>query len=201
MRGIHKAQGFGRDRQFLGDVQFAAKEICRDMSKPTGRSQKRLKRLARYLLDHPRLIWSYGPCDEEDSNVLRTFSDSDWAGCKRAWKSTSGGAIAVGAGVLKSWSSTPKTIARSSGEAEYYALVKAAAEALGVQAVAKDLGWDMSIQIWVDSSAAKGIASRVGLGKLRHMEVSYLLVQQALRQRKFELKKILGLVNPADILT
>jgi hypothetical protein len=183
------------------DVQFAAKEICRDMSNPTGRSQKRLKRLARYLLDHPRLIWSYGPCDEEDSNVLRTFSDSDWAGCKRTRKSTSGGAIAVGGGVLKSWSSTQNTIARSSGEAEYYALVKAAAEALGVQAVAKDLGWDMSIQIWVDSSAAKGIASRVGLGKLRHMEVSYLWVQQALRQNKFELKKILGLVNPADILT
>ena len=44
-------------------------------------------------------------------------------------------------GALKSWSSTQATVAMSSGEAEYYALVKGAAEGLGMQALMKDLGW------------------------------------------------------------
>jgi hypothetical protein len=102
---------------------------------------------------------------------------------------------------MKNWASTQKTVARSSGEAEYYALVKVLAEALGFQSVARDLGWEMPIRIWIDSSAAKGIASRAGLGKLRHLEVSFLWVQQALKEKKFVLRKIAGDKNPADVLT
>ena len=53
----------------------------------------------------------------------------------------------------------------SSGEAEYYAMVKAAAEGLGIQALAKDLGIDMKVRLWVDSTAAKAIVARIGLGR------------------------------------
>ena len=52
--------------------------------------------------------------------------------------------IVLGGGALKSWSSTQATIATSSGEAELYALAKAAAEGLGIQALAADLGWQLS---------------------------------------------------------
>ena len=79
--------------------------------------------------------------------------------------------------------------------------MKVLAEALGFQSVARDLGWQMPIRIWIDSSAAKGIASRAGLGKLRHLEVSFLWVQQALKDKKFVLRKIAGDKNPADVLT
>ena len=70
---------------------------------------------------------------------------------------------------MKTWSSTQSVPALSSGEAEYYALVKAAAEALGIQALAKDLGLEMNIRFWADSTAAKAIVVRIGLGKVRHM--------------------------------
>ena len=159
------------------------------------------KRLARYLLECPRLVWTFEQDGSDDADVIDVYSDSDWAGCKATRKSTSGGMIAVAGVAVKTWASTQKTVARSSGEAEYYALVKAAAEALGFQAVARDLGWEMPIRIWVDSTAAKGMASRTGLGKARHLEVSYLWVQQALKAQKFIIKRISGLLNPADILT
>ena len=42
----------------------------------------------------------------------------------------------------------------------------------------KDLGVNMSITILTDASAAKGIASRRGLGKVRHIEVNQLWVQE-----------------------
>ena len=106
--------------------------------------------------------------------ALEVYSDSDWAGCRKSRKSTRGGVIVLGGSVLKSWSSTQKTVATSSGEAEFYALTKAAAEGLGVQSVAADLGYELSLRVWVDSTAARAVASRTGLGKVRHLEVRYL---------------------------
>ena len=41
------------------DCQFAAKEICRWMSSPTQQSWLALKRLCRYLVGLPRLVYRY----------------------------------------------------------------------------------------------------------------------------------------------
>ena len=92
-------------------------------------------------------------------------------------------------------------MALSSGEAEYDALVKAAAEALGAQALALDLGWTTKVRIWIDASAAKSMASRIGLGKMRHLEVRYLWLQGAVKQGRLVMVKIKGTENPADIAT
>ena len=92
------------------------------------------------------------------------YSDSDWAGCKTTGKSTSGGVIAIGSHVIKAWSRTQKTVALSSGEAELTALVKGTCEALGVQAILKDWGNDIAINVFADSSAALGVVRRKGAG-------------------------------------
>ena len=91
---------------------------------------------------------------------------------------------------VKTWSSTQGTLALSVGEAEYYALIKAAAEGLGLQALAKDMGYEMKVRIWVDSTTAKAIAARLGLGRVRHLEVKYLWAQQALKRKRFEILKV-----------
>ena len=52
-----------------------------------------------------------------------------------------------------------------------------------------------------DSSAAKGMASRRGLGKVRHVEVNQLWVQQKVGSGEIELKKVEGTNNLADALT
>ena len=103
--------------------------------------------------------------------------------------------------MTKTWSSMQATVAQSSGDAEYYAMVRAAAEALGVQSIMRDLGWEANIRLWVDSSAAKSMASRIGVGKVRHMEVKFLWLQEAVKNRGIEVRKIPGDVNPADVLT
>ena len=97
------------------------------MAKPTERGMLKRKRLARYLLQFPCIVLEYKPSVEDDS-VIDVYSDSDWVGCIRTRKSTSGGVMMLGNGVVKAWSSTQTEIAQSSGEAEYYALVRAAAE-------------------------------------------------------------------------
>ena len=89
----------------------------------------------------------------------------------------------------------------SVGEAEYYALIKAAAAGLGIVSLGRDLGFDFRLRIHVDSNTAKAITSRLGLGKVRHMEVRYLWAQDAHRAKRFEVRKIASELSPADVLT
>ena len=86
-------------------------------------------------------------------------------------KVTSGGMLTVNGVGVKHWSRTSKARAWSSGEAEYYAMVTECAEGLGMHSLAEDLGWKAEIWLWTDSSAAKAIGNRRGLGKLRHVEL------------------------------
>ena len=41
-----------------------------------------------------------------------------------------------------------------------------------------DLGIEVKLSVLTDASAAKGIASRIGLGKVRHIEVNQLCFQE-----------------------
>ena len=59
----------------------------------------------------------------------------------------------------------------------------------------------MPLRVWTDSSAAMGTVARQGLGKLRHLECHSLWVQQRLRRKEFELRKVDGTKNPADLFT
>jgi len=180
------------------DLQFAAKEICRFMSAPTETSVAALKRLGRYLLGHKRLVWTYPFQRAEGIDV---YSDTDWSGCPRTRKSTSGGVVMVGSHCIRTWSSTQPSVTLSSGEAEFYGLVKASGAGLGHQSLLKDLGLSMPLCVWTDSTAALGIATRSGLGKLRHLETHTLWVQDKVRTGAFAVRKVAGEVNPADLFT
>ncbi len=70
-----------------------------------------------------------------------------------------------------------------------------------MQSVARDLGVNCTIEIWVDSSAAKAMASRAGMGRTRHLEVRFLWVQEAVKSKRPEIRKIKGSANPSDIAT
>ena len=74
----------------------------------------------------------------------------------------------LGKHIIKSWSTNQAVIALSSGEAEYYAMVKAASQAIGMRNMLTELGvqYEEAIQVNTDASAAMGIATRLGVGKL-----------------------------------
>ena len=184
------------------DLQYACKEACREMSAPTESSWQKLKKIARYLVGRERVLWKF-PW-KEGHGRWKVSVDSDWAGDRETRKSTSGGLIMLGDHCIKTWSSTQSSPALSSCEAEYYALVDGASRALGVQAAAKELGVvvnELVIEVATDSSAAKSYASRRGAGRIRHIEVRQLWLQQAVADGRFRLIKVLGLHNPADVLT
>ena len=65
----------------------------------------------------------------------------------------------------------------------------------------RDAAIRLPLRVWTDSSAAMGTAGRQGLGKLRHLECHSLWLQQRLRRKEFELRKVLGTDNPVDLFT
>ena len=107
----------------------------------------------------------------------------------------------LGSHCVKNWSSTQATIALSSGEAEFGGVVKASSVSLGCQAMLRDMGVHVRINVYTDAEAAKGIASRTGLGKTRHIAVHLLWVQERVRNGDIKLYKVRGTENPADLLT
>ena len=172
------------------------------MAAPTRSSWSKMKRLARYLVTRKAVVFLYPWQDEGCPMAL--FVDSDWAGCRKTRRSTSGGVIMIGGHCIKAWSHTQGTIALSSAEAEYYAMVEGAARAKGLQTLAKEiglLGMDGPITLNTDSSAAKSFASRRGLGRMRHVETRHLWLQEEILAKRVVLAKIRGEANPADIAT
>ena len=63
-------------------------------------------------------------------------------------------------------------------ECEYYALTHGAAHGLGLRSYTTDLGFEMSLEILSDSSAARAFASRRGLGRQRHVQTRFLWLQR-----------------------
>ncbi len=181
------------------DIQFAVKELCKSMAKPTVGDKRKLKRLARYLVGRPRLVSRYDW--QERQGELTGYSDSDWAGCKRTARSTSGGAIMAGGHLLKSWSATQRSITLSSGEAELVAAVKMSTELIGMTQLAADWGIHCRGRVLVDSSAAIGAAQRKGNGKLRHVRVGMFWIQEKVEEGELVLSKVRGEDNPADAMT
>ena len=185
------------------DIAFACKEVCRRMSSPCEADWAKVKRLVRYLRDNPTCTYKYSwqRSTEDNCMVADIYVDTDFAGCKRTRRSTSGGMCFLGDHLVRQWSSTQKTIALSSGEAELHGIVRGATEALALRSLGWDMGISVSLVVHTDSSAAKGIAERDGIGRVRHLEVGVLWIQEKLKAGDFRLRKVLGTKNPADLLT
>ena len=107
----------------------------------------------------------------------------------------------LGTHYIKSWSSTQKTIALSSGEAELTAVVKCSCETIGILQLSADWWMELEGEVLVDSSAALGVVGRKGAGKLRHVRVGQLWVQEKAESGELRYRKVKGTDNPADLMT
>ena len=107
----------------------------------------------------------------------------------------------MGTHCLRTWSVTQKAVSLSSGEAELMALVKATSEAIGVQQLAECWGIRLDLAVFVDSSAALAVTARKGNGKLRHVRIGHLWIQELAESESVQFRKVRGVANPADLMT
>ena len=182
------------------DIQFVAKEISRAMANPTVNADETLRGVARYLVGHQRVIWRY-PRQEWPGKIWG-MTDSNWAACPVTRKSTSSTYLAFGSHPIYTASSTQTILSLSSGEAELFAAVRCACRTfVGLRNLLRDFGIEVPADLVTDSTACKGLASRRGAGKVRHIHCPALWLQHAIARRQLGIRKRAGKDLPPDIGT
>ena len=168
-----RAQYLSGDRP---EIQVECRDFARKLQQPSNPDEMGLKRLARFLGVHPRLVRLFRW--QKRVTRLESWSDTDHAGCIRTRKSVSGCALMLGSSTVCTYCKGQAVIALSSGEAEYYGLVSATSEMLGFQSILLDRGWKFI-----------AIGSRRGLGRVKHVDTVFLWVQATVTEGKISLGK------------
>ena len=181
------------------DLGFASKEVSKTMSSPAECDLTPLKRLGRYLVQYPRCVSIYRWQDEPAT--IDMYSDSDWGGDLVSRRSTSGGALLRGEHLILHYSRTQQVVSLSSAEAELHGLCKAASEGLAASNMAAELYIPLPLRLLTDSSAARGIIQRAGCGKVKHLDVKSLWLQEREAKGDLSTVKIPSLQNCSDLLT
>ena len=112
------------------ELQYCAKEASRGMASPLERHWTILKRAVRFCIAAERCGWTMSR--QRRQKFLEGYTDTDWAGCPTTRRSTTGMAFMAGSHLLLTASSTHVPISMSSGESEFYGLVRTASILIGM---------------------------------------------------------------------
>ena len=143
--------------------------------------------------------------NREDRKVynLEVFTDANWAGCKVSRKATTSYMVFLNGSLLVSSCKLQSSIALSSAESELYASCSGIAEMLHVGSLLRFLVGANEVQMtaFSDSSAARAIMQRAGQGKLKHIHIRNLWIQDLVREKIVRLLRVPTAINPADLNT
>ena len=181
------------------DLAYAVSQLSQFNAKPTAIHLTAAKRVLRYLKGHADLGITY----RDDDNSLNGYCDTDW-GANEDRKSISGYLFMLGGGAI-SWSSKKQsTVALSSTEAEYIALVQAAKESIWLQRLLSELGWterDHKV-IWEDNQGAIALAVNPEYHACtKHIDIQYHFIRECVENDRIKLEYIPTAEQLADALT
>ena len=174
------------------DIAEAVTCLTRHMKEPRSAIMQELKRLGRYLVKKR----------QTSEATLQVHVDSDWASDLLGRRSTTGVIVRRCKNLLSHMSCLQTLAALSNGEAEYYALIRGACTSLVIESHHQDWMIDVPIKIYSDSSAARSVVRRRGIGgRLTHLQTRHLWLQCRIALGHLKLDVVAGEQNPADILT
>ena len=207
------------------DIQFSTKVLATYMAHPCVKALAAIKHLALYLDGTSDVGILLRRCDSYDTTfdrwneeeivepdyrkdrsalTLDAFSASGWGDEKSTRKSTTAGMIFANGCLVLSICRAQSTVALSSCEAELYAANSTMIECLYLYQLAQFLmGEDTLVRqrLFLDSSSAKLVVQKSGVGKLKHVAIKHMFLQQLLRHRVFTSHKIPTRVNASDLNT
>ena len=178
---------------------YSVKETARKITCPTESDEMNLKRIVKYLKGVPSakcLIKIVTPL-----MFANVYTDSDWAGQATMCKSTSGGVVQWRNATLTAWSRTQQTVSLSSAEAEFYALTTGIAEGMVTKHPLQESGHKVILMNHVDSQLAKAWASKRGLGRMKHVMLKCMFVQDVVEKKLTNLAHINTKQNKADLMS
>ena len=178
------------------DIQHSVNTLSRSMRNPTVIAMRRLKKLTRYLLGTSEVYQEL--CPDPHAEMLQVPVDSDWA------------EELVKAAVEEQFSFTDVQCSRghehkrrelSSAEAELYGIGSGAIEGLGAAQLLREWQYETVPLLQTDSQSALAVCRRRGPGRMKHIELKMLAVQEWLKTGRLRIHKVSTHDNPADLMT
>ena len=195
----------------LPQCQYVIRYLSTFSSKPTQKSLVVLKHLVGYMSAHGdqciSLKWKglYAGVFkqyESEEPVIEIFGNADWAADCQTRRSVSGTIVFFGGCLIYASSRTQKVVSLSSAESETYAAASATMDAILITTI---FSWLLQLNIlmclYLDSSAARGILARKGVGRLRHLSCRVLWLQDLVMEKRLLVRSVMGALNPADVAT
>lgn len=139
----------------------------------------------------------------EISETLTGYSDSDWASDLDHRKSTTGYVFCMNGGAI-SWNSKKQpTVALSSTEAEFMAIVNTIQEGMWLKRLRRELFKnDDRVTIYGDNKGAiQVIINNSYSPRTKHIDIKEKFIQENIKNGEFELKYLPTGEMAADILT
>ena len=202
------------------DIQYVAQGLASLMSCSTKKGWRAMQHVSSYLLGtmNEGILFEHGAkgrcvlntddniyewnIDQENKSILEVICDADYAGQRDSRKSVSSVQIFLNGCLVESYVRSQRSIALSSGESEYVAMVGGCSEGIFIRHCWKFLtneGADMVCRS--DSSAARALAGRIGVGRTRHIAAGLLWLQQRVNSKEVRITGIPTAVNTSDIVT
>ena len=147
------------------DIAHSIRRASQDIAKPQVRTEARLKRVARYLLGEPELIWKF-PYQEMPRKIL-VRTDANWTGQDReGQKCFSCVVVRFGVHVIDVVRSKQDVVSLSAPESEFFAMSSGGAHGIDAKNIFSDMQVEVIVRLETDSTSSYGICRRCDAGRL-----------------------------------
>ena len=186
-------------------MQYGIKEMARGATNPLEGHWNMLKKVVRYVMETKDWCLTLQLGADERLPGLRAESDANWAtGADR--KSTSGTVVFAGETLDSCWllhshSRTQPVIALSSGESELIAAVGTRTEMIHARRIFGEMQTPVRLTAHLDSTAAIGAIARLGRGRMKHIDIRHLWLQQHVRDKSITILMLGTADHRADLFT
>lgn len=193
------------------DIAYIVSLLTRFVNAPMNYHLAAARRVLQYLngTSEKKLVFTASHRDESKSNntgcpySLKIYTDSNWAGERGDCKSTGGHVTVINDRPVSWQSKKQSTVAKSSTEAEYYALTEAVSEALFArQWFHHYTGHLLQVEIRCDNTGAKCLADHsTNHNRTKHIDVKHFFVREHVEKGIVHIEYISTIEQLADILT
>ncbi|CAK0881727.1 unnamed protein product, partial [Prorocentrum cordatum] len=182
-------------------AKFARASGSRSTSPPTADIQRGVQLLTRHLsqpmeIDRKRLVKLAGNLKPGEVK-LQMFTDTGFATCKETRRAMTGGFAKLDGVHFAAFARRQGAQETSSGQ--FYGATSVVMGGKLVKNVLDWLGYKVTWELGIDSSAAKAMINREGVGKVKHLDVGALRIQQGRKVHGLDVKKESGEKNVADL--
>ncbi len=180
--------------------QYTWQELSKEVCTPTEASMARLKHFIRFLFGHRETVQLQKIVKSE--KIIRVKVDSNFAGENNNRRSKDCVHAFVHGALVSNSVKDQAFLAQSSCEAELAGSHRGAIVGIFLQNMWEEMFDEkLDIVIETDSSAARCVAMRQGIGRIRHLEVRQIYMQQLVKSERLVVKKLPGIDNTADLGT